>query len=212
MHASVSHSAAANRHPMPHMTDSISRSQLLKAVSAAALAGTALPALAGSGFNSVQIKGLYDTYVPAIELGRDYWGTQVPKFIKEKNWEAIQKALRAPNKKRKIPPGVLFKTPLNMRLWAGAFSGQNYISDQTKAMNAAVDDFDEAIAGLDTAAEGKAKDNGVFGFITGPKQLSDEDRTKLALQAYKKGRTAMNNFIKICNSDLAYVDPLDLMD
>mmetsp|Transcript_94140 Transcript_94140/g.177006 ORF Transcript_94140/g.177006 Transcript_94140/m.177006 type:complete len:270 (-) Transcript_94140:83-892(-) len=212
LQASMDRPAFANRRPMVHMNDRITRSQLLKAASAVALAAPALPALATSGLSETAIRQSYEQYVPVIELGRDYWGLQLQGNIQKRDWAAIQTALRAPSKKRKIPPGVVYKTPLNMRLWAGSFSGQNYISQQTNAMNAAVDDLDEAIASLDTAAEGKAKDNGLFGFITGPKQLSDEDRTKLALLAYKKGKTAINNYIKIANSDIVFVDPLDLMD
>ena len=86
-----------------------------------------------------------------------------------------------------------------MSLWASSFSSKT-ISDKTTAMNAAIDELREAVAAMEIAANGKEKDDGLFGFLGGSKELDPAKRSALAKKAYAKGVVAWNKCVRASNA------------
>ena len=99
-----------------------------------------------------------------------------------------------------------------MKLWSSSWSSK-VISDKTLAMNAAIDELEEAVASLAIAAAGKDKDTGFLSFLGGQKTLDEGSRQKLAQAAYKKGTSAFNKYILIGNDGLGLsFAPLEVID
>jgi len=174
----------------------------------AALASGAAPAVAESTL--VTRQQAYTRYVPRVERARDYWGTVLRKQIGASDWAAINKALEPIGKKGK--GGSIMQGLGPMRLYASSFSGKT-IADKTTAMNAALDELEDAVKALTLAADGKEKDGGLLGIFGAKKTLDEGSRKKLAEAAYKKGVGAFNKYILISNDGLGLnFAPLDTID
>jgi hypothetical protein len=179
-----SRKCATAYHPLDN---SIGRRAVLSGAAVAAL--SALPMAAPAESTLVTRQQAYTRYVPRIERGRDFWANGLRKQIAAGDWAAILKELEPVGKKDK--GGVIPKTFSPMRLWASSWSSKT-ISDKTVAMQAAIDELDEAAASLEIAALGKEKSNGLFSFLGGAKTLDEKSRMALASAAYKKGVFAFN--------------------
>ena len=131
-------------------------------------------------------------------------------MISNSDWAAIRKELEPVGKKDK--GGAIMKAVGPMGLWASSWSSK-VISDKTIAMNAAIDELQEAIASLEIAANGEEKDSGLLSFLGGKKKIDESARQKLAVAAYKKGVSAYNKYIEIGNDGLGLqFQPLDTID
>jgi len=131
-------------------------------------------------------------------------------MVANSDWKGIEKELEPVGKKDK--GGAVMKAFSPMRLWASSWSGK-VISDKTLAMNAAIDELEEAVLSLQIAAAGTDKSDGFFSFLGGKKTLDDASRTKLAQAAYKKGVSAFNKYILIGNDGIGInFQPLDTID
>ena len=195
--------------PVASTTDAaptLGRRALLSTAAAAAL----LPGAAFAESTLVTRQGAYTRYVPRIERGRDFWAGGLRKMIANSDWKSIQVALEPVGKKDK--GGTIKKFFGPMSLWASSFSSK-VISDKTIAMNAAIDELEEAVASLEIAAYGEQKDTGFFGAFGGKKKLDDKSRMALAQAAYKKGVLAFNKYIEIGNDGLGLsFAPIDTID
>ena len=186
----------------------LGRRALLTTAGAAVFSTTPLAALAESTL--VTRQQAYTRYVPRIERARDYWATKLRKDVATQNWAAIVKELEPVGKKDK--GGAIKKAFGPMGLWSSSFSSK-VISDKTLAMNAALDEFAEAVATLEIAANGQEKDSGIFSFLGGSKKIDEGSRIKLSVAAYKKGTIAFNKFIEIGNDNLGLnFAPIDTID
>jgi len=185
--------------------EGVSRRALLAAAAAGvAAAGGALPAFAEATL--VTRQQAYTRYVPRVERARDFWAGRLRGLVAKSDWETIQKELAPLGKKGE--GGTLRKLVSPMRLWASSFSSKT-ISDKTQAMEAAVDEIEDAIASLDVASKGEVK-GGIFGFLGGTKKVDESQRGALAQAAYKKGVSAFNKYIEIGNDGIGVsFEPLD---
>lgn len=187
----------------------VSRRALLSAAFGAAALGAAVPA-AHAESTLVTRQQAYTRYVPRIERGRDYWANGLKKSIAAGDWTSIVKELRPASKKD--PGGAIPKFFGPMSLWSSSFSSK-VISDKTIAMNAAIEELQEATASLEVAAIGKQKDTGFFGVFGAQKSLDESQRKALAVAAYQKGVSAFNKYIVIGNDGLGLnFAPLDTID
>jgi len=133
-------------------------------------------------------------------------GGRLRGLVAKSDWDTIQKELAPVGKKDQ--GGTLRKLVAPMRLWASSFSSKT-ISDKTQAMEAAVDEIEDAIASLDVASKGEVK-GGIFGFLGGTKKVEESQRVALAQAAYKKGVSAFNKYIEIGNDGIGVsFEPLD---
>jgi len=188
----------------------ISRRDALSGAAAAVVALGAAPLQAQAESTLVTRQQAYTRYVPRIERGRDFWANGLRRLIANSDWKTIEKELEPLGKKDK--GGTIIKAFGPMRLWSSSWSGK-VISDKTLAMNAAIDELEEAVASLSIAAGGQEKDTGFLSFMGGKKSLDEASRQKLAQAAYKKGTSAFNKFILIGNDGLGLsFAPLDTID
>ena len=198
--------------PVVSMNAPLGRRALLSsaatAVAIGSVGGSALPAFAEATLTTRQ--QAYTRYVPRIERGRDFWAGGLRKMIGSSDWDSIKKELTPVGKKGK--GGAIPSVIGPMGLWASSWSSK-VISDKTIAMNAAIDELNEAIASLEIAAQGEEKDGGLLSFLGGKKKIEEGARQKLAIAAYKKGVNAFNKYIEIGNDGLGLsFAPLDTID
>ena len=188
----------------------VGRRSVLASGVAAAAALAAAPLASHAESTLVTRQAAYTRYVPRIERGRDFWAGGLRKMVSNSDWKSIEKELEPIGKKDK--GGTIIKAFSPMRLWSSSWSGK-VISDKTLAMNAAIDELEEAVASLQIAAAGQDKDTGFLSFLGGKKSLDEGSRTKLAQAAYKKGASAFNKYIMIGNDGLGLnFAPLDTID
>lgn len=188
----------------------ISRREALTGAAAAVAALGAGPLAAQAESTLVTRQQAYTRYVPRIERARDFWANGLKRQVANSDWAGIARELEPLGKKDK--GGTIMKGFGPMRLWSSSWSGK-IISDKTVAMNAAIDELEEAVASLQIAADGKQKDDGMFSFLGGKKTLDEGARSALAKAAYKKGTSAFNKYILIGNDGLGLsFAPLDLID
>jgi hypothetical protein len=187
--------------------ESLGRRALLSAVGAGAgavIAGGVGLAPAFAESTLVTRQQAYSRYVPRIERGRDYWEGGLRSAIASKNWGAVARELEK--------KGAVSRVIGPMELWASSWSGKT-ISDKSVAMNAAVEELREACQSLQLAATGQEKDNGMFGFVLGPKKLDESKRDQLAKLAYLKGASAINKYIEIGNDGMGLsFAPIETLD
>jgi len=199
--------------PPPADRPRVDRRTVLTTVPAAVAASAALasgPAPALAEATLVTRQQAYTRYVPRVERARDYWGTVLRKQIGASDWAAINKALEPIGKKGK--GGSIMQAFGPMRLYASSFSSKT-IADKTTAMNAALDELEDAVKALTLAADGREKDGGLLGIFGAKKTLDEGSRKKLAEAAYKKGVGAFNKYILISNDGLGMsFAPLDTID
>lgn len=182
---------------------SLNRREALASSLALLSAVPVAPALAESTL--VTRQQAYTRYVPRIERGRDYWSTALRSAVDRGDWAKIAEAVEK--------KGSIDRIFGPMELWASSWSGKT-ISDKTLSMNAAIDELREAAAALRTASKGEeGGGGGLFGFLGGAKKLEDGKRKEIAQAAYKKGVTAINNYIEIGNDSLGLqFSPIDTID
>lgn len=154
-------------------------------------------------------------YRGRVEAGRDYWKSELPKFISSGDWAAIRETLsvkpdpKDKRGKRKLE-GALLAMQRPMDLWASSFSRGAQRSEETIALLEASDAFKAAAAQLDEATAATVKSGGLFGILGGTKELSQGEREKKAKDAYSKGSKALSAYIKEMNEELKTmgVDPM----
>lgn len=197
---------------------SISRESFVKGLSVSVVSSVLLkdPAYARG---RATLEKAYERYVPRIEAGGAFYGTDFRKLVERSDWAGIKNALQEPPERKKEDltkpdSGVAerarqagqfsdARVVVAMDLFAGSFS-DNTISAKTKKMKDAVEKLRASVEGMQSTARqalGEEKPGGLFGF--GAKKPTEAELTKSLRQYYVQGGNAYNEFIYAANEELA---------